>query len=289
MSVGSGKFLDVDRLRGWIGREETVTDTVDADLVRKFNAALDLPVGQPATGDVAPLLIHFCLGQPAVPTGQLGGDGHPQKGGFLPLVPLPRRMWAGGSLRFSDDLKVGDTVRRVSRIAEVSVKDGRSGTLCFVTVDHRFDIDGRVVIEERQDIVYREAATGGPAAKPAAPAEPVAPGTHRRVVTPGAPLLFRYSALTFNGHRIHYDRAYARDVELYPGLVVHGPLQATLLLHFAAELKGGAPASFSFRGQSPLFDDDRINLHAVERDGTLSLWTMRDGGPVAMSAEARWV
>ncbi len=280
--------IDVDHLRSWIGREEDFSDVITVDLVRKFNAMLDKPAEKPAVGQVAPLLIHYCLGQPAALTAQLGEDGHPPKGGFLPPVPLPRRMWAGGKLSFSDDLFIGDTVRRVSRISDLSVKEGRSGVLCFVTVEHKLDVDGRVVIQERQDIIYRDAATGGPAAKPAAPAEPIAPGDHSRVVVPGAPLLFRYSALTFNGHRIHYDRPYAQDVEFYPGLVVHGPLQATMLLHFAKELKGRVPAEFSFRGQSPLFDDDRINIHAAEKGGKLSLWTMRDGGPIAMSAEASW-
>ncbi|PWL17620.1 protein dehydratase [Falsochrobactrum shanghaiense] len=280
--------LDIDHLRSWLGREESIFDVITVDLVRKFNATLYRTAAAPAEGEIAPPLIHFCLGQPAAPTSLLGADGHPQKGGFLPPIPLPRRMWAGGSFIFDGALRVGDRVRRVSRIADISVKEGRSGILCFVTVEHTLDVEGNIAVRERQDLVYREAVTGGVAARPAAPAEPVASGEHQRTVLPEAPLLFRYSALTFNGHRIHYDRAYARDVEYYPGLVVHGPLQATWMLHFAQELKGKPPTRFSFRGQSPLFDGERIFIHASEKDGNMSLWTMRDGGPVAMSAEASW-
>jgi 3-methylfumaryl-CoA hydratase len=279
--------LDIDHLRSWIGREESAFDTVSIDLVQKFNATLDLSETQPATGDVAPLLINYCLAQPTAPTGRLGEDGHPQRGSFLPPVPLPRRMWAGSSLVFHGDLHVGDQVRRVSRIADVTVKEGRSGTLCFVSVEHRLDVAGVVKIEEVQNIVYREAATAQDASRPAA-VEPAAAGEHSRPVAVSTPLLFRYSALTFNGHRIHYDRRYAVEVEHYPGLVFHGPLQATLLLNYARELKGRPPTRFSFRGLSPLFDDDDVRLNASDAPDGMRLWTARDGGPVAMSAEAIW-
>lgn len=277
-----------DHLRAWLGRQEQVCDVVTVDLVRRFNATLDQSTDVPADGDIAPLLLHFCLGQLMEPTGQLGEDGHPKKVGFLPPVPLPRRMWAGGSLAFFDDLRVGDGVRRVSRIVDVAVKEGRSGTLCFVIIDHQYDVNDLAVIEERQEIVYRKPSFCGPVSKPASPEEPIAPGNHSRAVSLSAPLLFRYSALMLNGHRIHYDRAYACDIEFYPGLVVHGPLQATLLLHFARELKARPPKTFSFRAESPLFEDDRISMHAVEDDGKMSRRTMRDGGPIAMRAEASW-
>lgn len=275
--------LDIDHLRSWIGREEVAEDIVTADLVRKFKATLDLPGGPPQIGEVAPRLIHFCLAQPAAPTAALGPDGHPQRGGFLPPVPLPRRMWAGGSVTFQGDLRVGDAVRRVSRIADVAVKEGRTGLLCFVTVDHTIEGKGRPLLQERQDIVYR--GLDGGAAKAPAAAES---GRHRRRVDASAPLLFRYSALTFNGHRIHYDRRYVTEVEGYPGLIVHGPLQATLLLHFAAEIRGTPPARFAFRSLSPLFDGDPVILHATEDGDGLMLWTARENGPVAMTAEAGW-
>ncbi len=276
--------LDIDHLRGWIGREEAAEDVVTADLVRKLQATLDLPGAPPRTGDAAPRLVHFCLAQPAAPTAALGPDGHPERGSILPPVPLPRRMWAGGSIAFDGELRVGDAVRRVSRIADVVAKQGRTGPLCFVTVEHVIEAGGRTAVRERQDLVYRD--PDGAAKAPAPPAEP---GRHRRRVAADAALLFRYSALTFNGHRIHYDRRHATEVEGYPGLVVHGPLQATLLCHFAAAIRGAPPARFAFRSHSPLFDDDAVVLHAGEADsGTLRLWTAREGGPVAMAAEAAW-
>lgn len=280
--------LDIQHFRSWIGREEEQSDLVAVDLVRKFNAMLELPADTVRDGQAAPVLIHYCLAQPAAPMGGLGEDGHPARGGFLPPLPLPRRMWAGSSLVFHDSLRVGDRMRRVSRIADVAIKEGRSGILCFVTVEHRIDVDGKVVIEETQIIVYRDAATPKDAVKPVT-AEPAPASAHQKPIEVSTPLLFRYSALTFNGHRIHYDRNYATTVEYYPGLVFHGPLQATLLLNYATELKGSAPDRFTFRGLSPLFDDDRISLHAAqEEDGRMKLWTARENGPVAMSAEAVW-
>src|SRR5689334_13279031 len=142
--------FDIDHLRSWIGRHEVAEDIVTADLVRKFRAMLDLPGGPPQAAEAAPRLLHFCLAQPAAPTAALGPDGHPQRGGFLPPVPLPRRMWAGGSVTFRGELKIGDAVRRVSRIADVVAKEGRTGPLCFVTVDHAIEVGGRPVLQERQ-------------------------------------------------------------------------------------------------------------------------------------------
>jgi 3-methylfumaryl-CoA hydratase len=284
MTVAAPEELDVDHLRSWIGREEVANDIVTADLVRKFHATLDLPGRTPEVGDAAPRLIHFCLAQPAAPTAALGEDGHPRRGGFLPPVPLPRRMWAGGGLSFDRELRVGDAVRRVSRIADVVPKSGRTGLLCFVTVKHAVEVDGEAVLDERQDIVYR-GLDSSESSKAPPPAEP---GRHQRRLTASAPLLFRYSALTFNGHRIHYDRRYVTEVEHYPGLIVHGPLQATLLLNYSTELHGSPPAKFAFRSASPLFDDDAFVLHADEDGSKLKLWTARENGPVAMTAEAEW-
>ena len=276
---------DIDRLRGWIGRQEEKSEQATPALVDRFNATFDLPGGA-RNGQVAPLLIHLCLAQPTAPTAELGEDGHPARGGFLPPVPLPRRMWAGGSFRFLADIRVGETVTRRSTIGDVTFKQGRTGALCFVTVDHRIEADGREVVQERQDIVYREADKPGEAKKLP---EPAPDGAYRAVVVPSRPFLFRYSALTFNGHRIHYDRPYAREVESYPGLMVHGPLQATLLMQFAARLRRTRPARFDFRSLSPLFDDTDFALNAQdEADGGLKLWTARAGGPVAMEARATW-
>jgi 3-methylfumaryl-CoA hydratase len=272
----------VGHLKSWIGRSQTARDVISQDLVTKFRATLDLPVPEGNAAGTAPQLIHFCLGQPAAPTSALGPDGHPARGGFLPPVPLPRRMWAGGEIVFHNDLRVGDAVERVATISDVVLKEGRTGLLCFVTVQHVISVDGQKHVEERQDIVYR--GEGG-----SPPPQPLAPkGQHSRPMSTSAPLLFRYSALTFNGHRIHYDRRYTMEVEGYPGLIVHGPLQATALCHFAAEIKGRAPSRFSFRSAGTLFDDDKAIVNAEDNGDGMTLWTAREGGPIAMSGEAFW-
>lgn len=275
---------DIAHLRGWIGRQETHSAEVTEDLVARFHATLDRPGAPPRRGEAAPRLIHHCLSPQTVPTATLAEDGHPQRGGFLPPVPLPRRMWAGSTVRFHDDIRVGDMVERHSTIADVTLKHGRTGPLCFVTVEHVLSVGGEQVITERQDIVYRGAESGGPGATPAAAMS----GHHICTVVPGAPLLFRYSALLFFAHRIHYDRRYTMEVEHYPGLVVHGPLQAVLLMNFATDLRGSAPNRFTFRSGAPLFDDAPFTLNADETGDRLTLWTAREGGPAAMKAEAGW-
>lgn len=276
--------IDIDHLRQWIGREETAQEDLTPGLVARYNATLSLD-GPQAAGAVAPLMIHLCLGAPAVTAPGLGPDGHPSRGGFLPPVDLPRRMWAGGALEFRGDIRIGDSVTRRSVIEDVVLKQGRTGSLCFITVTHHIASAGRDVLTERQDLVYREAEA---AVKPVAPPPPAPEGRYRRAVDPTPVLLFRYSALTFNGHRIHYDLDWARQAEGYPGLVVHGPMQATLLVLFAAGLRGRTPARFAFRSLTPLFHCDPVTLHAADDGDGLRLWTARPGGPVAMEARAEW-
>ncbi len=278
--------IDAERLRGWIGREEVATDVVSADLVAKFNATFDVDAPFPQTGEIAPRFIHFCLTPAIRPMRALGRDGHPLRGGFMPPVPLPRRMRAGGFVAFRDDLRVGDTIERIARITDVAVKRGRSGALCFVTIENRIAVAGRPVLTETEDIAYRP--DGGPAGPGKTPPA-AAPGAWSRPQPVSPTLLFRYSAITFNGHRIHYDRRYAQEVEGYPGLVVHGPIQTTLLYRYAHELRGAPPTRFRFRALSPLFDDDAIALHAEEAaGGGLKVWTAKAGGPVATLGEAEW-
>ncbi|MFC7396087.1 MaoC family dehydratase N-terminal domain-containing protein [Chelatococcus sp. GCM10030263] len=277
--------IDLVLLRTWIGRQEIVHDFVTEDLARKYHATMDYGGEAPLPGQAVPRLIHLCLAQPAAAAHLLGPDGHPRRGGFLPPVPLPRRMWAGGSFVFHDDLKVGQAVKRTSTIENVVLKEGRTGRLCFVTVKHVIEADGAAVVEERQDIVYRDVEAPGDT--PAAPPQSEI-GEVTRPMRAEAPLLFRYSALTFNGHRIHYDRRYSTEVEGYPGLIVHGPLQAALLCDFAGELRGKPPTRFEFRGFSPLFDIDAFSLHATEAEGSLRLWTAKNGGPLCMGATAYW-
>lgn len=282
--------VDIDHLKTWIGREETAEDRLDARLVASFLATLDQNPGTPSTGEEAPLCIHWCLSPAIVPNGATGPDGHPSRGGFLPPVPLPRRMWAGGELCFGKSLRVGDKVTRRSTIENVALKEGRTGTLCFVTVRHRIEVDGETAISERQDIVYREAeaALAPSLARASQTAADAREPALTRSFEPSPLALFRYSALTFNGHRIHYDRRYARDEEHYPGLVVHGPLQATLLAHLAAEMMGTVPSVFSYRGVRPLFDDDGLVLNGAKgsNDGTLELWSAGRDGAARMTATA---
>ena len=284
-------IIDIRHLRSWIGRTEEAEDTILPRLVDDFYATLGQRRDPARDGDAAPLAVHWCLAPPIVANQDTGPDGHPARGGFLPPVPLPRRMWAGGELRFERPLRVGETVRRVSRVDDVVLKEGRSGRLCFVTVRHDILAKGGArAIAERQDIVYRdETAPAGkapPAARNGNEKEPEADASHAVEATPL--MLFRYSALTFNGHRIHYDRTYAREIEHYPGLVVHGPLQATLLLHLGSGMlpRGATASIFSYRGVQPLFDGSMSVNGRREGDG-LKLWSATAEGVATMKAEMR--
>ncbi|AKQ42713.1 hypothetical protein CP97_12710 [Aurantiacibacter atlanticus] len=277
--------LDMDSLRSWIGRTEEVSELLTSTLVERLYATLDRE-GPVTEGAEAPLLIHHCLCQPAVPTSALGPDGHPPRGGFLPPVPLPRRMWAGSAINFHSAPRIGEQVTRRSIIDDVTLKEGRSGRLCFVTVSHQVYAGGREVLHERQDIVYRDVPPAD--TRPRASPSPAPTGAAQREIRPTPELLFRYSALTFNGHRIHYDYPYATGEEGYPGLVVQGPLQAMLLAQYAEELRGCAPARFSFRSLSPIFGEAQFTLNAREEDGATALWTAGAGGPIAMEARAEW-
>jgi 3-methylfumaryl-CoA hydratase len=277
---------DIDHLRQWIGRSTQASDTITAQLVKGLRATLFQEIGEPKPGDAAPYTVHWCLAQPVYPMSELGPDGHPTRGGFLPPVPLPRRMWAGGELEFFDDLRVGDEATRTSRIADVTMKTGSTGVLCFVSVDHLVTTPRGTALRERQDIVYRDISTAQPPAKAAA-APPTA--THRESHMADPVLLFRYSALTFNGHRIHYDRDYVTRVEGYPGLIFHGPMQAALLVEFAAKLHGGtAPTKFSYRGVQPLFEGSEFSINANDSGAGLELWVANSEGLPTMKATATW-
>ncbi|MBN8973783.1 MAG: MaoC family dehydratase N-terminal domain-containing protein [Rhizobiales bacterium] len=281
--------LDLDPLRQWIGRTEEASDIVTAQLIKGLRATLFLDIGEPKTGDAAPFTTHWCLAQPVYPMSMLGPDGHPTRGGFLPPVPLPRRMWAGGELQFIEPLRVGDEATRASRIADVTVKSGSTGTLCFVSVEHTISTPRGVAIRERQDIVYRDMPTGGKNAAPAKPAAAPPAAKHRQTHISDPVLLFRYSALTFNGHRIHYDRDYVTKVEGYPGLIFHGPMQAALLVEFAAHLHGGtAPKTFSYRGLQPLFEGGEFSVNANEVAEGLDIWVANADGAPTMRGTASW-
>ncbi|MFH0300822.1 MaoC family dehydratase N-terminal domain-containing protein [Bradyrhizobium sp. 31Argb] len=280
--------LDLEHLRQWIDRTTEASDIVSAQLVKGLRATLFQEIGEPKTGDAAPFTVHWCLAQPVFPMSQLGPDGHPTRGGFLPPVPLPRRMWAGGELEFLDTLRVGDEPKRTSRISDVSLKSGSTGTLCFVSVQHEVTTQRGLAIRERQDIVYRE-MTNTPSAvsAKAPPSPPVA--KHRESHMADPVLLFRYSALTFNGHRIHYDRDYVTKVEGYPGLIFHGPLQAAFIIELAAKLHGGKPPKkFVYRGVQPLFEGSEFSVNANENGEGLELWTANAEGQPTMKGMATW-
>ena len=275
--------LDVDALRGWVGRRREAADTATPQRIAALAATLDREGPPPA---LLPPLWHWTLFHDATPQRELGADGHARRGGFLPPVPLPRRMWAGGRIEFRAPVRAGDTLRRVSTLRSVEVKEGRSGALAFVTVEHAIDGPDGPALREEHDIVYR----GLPRAGAAAPAPQPAPAAadFSRQATADPVLLFRYSALTFNGHRIHYDRRHATEVEGYPGLVVHGPLVATLLVELLLRERPGVElARFEFRALQPLFDTAPFGLHGrVEADGRATLWASAPDGTLAMRAVA---
>ena len=277
--------MDIDNLKSWINKSEQHHDLIAHQKVAALAATLNCAT--PLDGTALPPLWHWMYFWAIAPQSELGDDGHPKRGGFLPPVPLPRRMWAGGRLTFQSALPIGSAATRLSRILAVDVKTGKSGTLAFVTVEHQIAVGGVVHIVEEHDIVYRDL----PPAGTVAPTPPDAPtgSLWSKLITPDPVLLFRYSALTFNGHRIHYDRSYVTGVEGYPGLIVHGPLIATLLLGLLSEKMPQAHvASFGFRAVSPLFDVDPFTVcgQPSEDGRTVKLWAKNSRGGLAMQAEA---
>lgn len=271
----------------WIGRSETRDDRIAAWPVAALAATLDRADPAPCPGDDVPPLWHWLYFLPVYPQSDVGPDGHARRGGFLPPIPLPRRMWAGGRITFDAPLRVGEVASRESRVVDVVTKEGRTGPLAFVVVRHTIRGEKGVAIVEEHDIVYRGAAQPGADAAAAPPAQVDAAWTHE--IDPGPVLLFRYSALTFNSHRIHYDRPYATEVEGYPGLVVHGPLVATLLVDLLRRAMPGARMTqFAFRAVSPLFDTASFFVRGQPaHDGkSVHLWAADVHGALAMDATA---
>ena len=271
-------------LEAWIGRRESLVDVIAPDPVARLSATLDHPAPRAVAGEALPLPWHWLYFLPVVPASGLDVDGHARRGGFLPPVPLPRRMWAGSRIRVATPLRVGERVRRESTISDIRHKRGSSGELVFVTLRHQILRGDVLVLEEQQDLVYREASAGN--AMPAAIPAP-APAQWSRQVTPDPVLLFRYSALSFNGHRIHYDRDYATAQEGYGGLVVQGPLTATLLLDLLyREMPGAQVVTFSFRGIRPLLDRESFQVQGRCDETAVRLWALDASGALAMDARA---
>lgn len=276
------------RLEEWKGRQESATDWVSRSVLRRFAATID----RQSASTVLNPLVHWLFFLPTDSQADLAVDGHPPRGGLMPPVELPRRMWAAGSLRFTEPLSPGQQISRLSTIGDVQRKTGRSGELVFVTVDHVVSGDDGPLVTETQTIVYRGRSETErmPAERPDAQGRqkeqpgPAAPWS--RVVEPAASLLFRYSALTFNAHRIHYDRDYATGVEGYPGLVVHGPLVATLLMELFLEHNLGAVITgFDFRAVAPLFDITPFTLKGAPTTKGATLWAEDALGRICFTAE----
>ncbi|MEM9202996.1 MAG: MaoC family dehydratase N-terminal domain-containing protein [Actinomycetota bacterium] len=267
-------------LETWVGREHTATDMIDPVAVRRLEQTLDRePTLRP--GDPLPPMWHTLAFADVVRQRDLGPDGHPKRGGFLPPVALPRRMWAGSRIEYVAPLPIGATATRASTIEKVVIKQGSTGTLCFVTVNHRTAVGGEVCMIEAQDLVYRD--DPAPDAPPPTPKPAPTDADVSETFTPSEVQLFRYSALTFNGHRIHYDRTYAHEVEGYDGLVVHGPLTAAVLADLAIRTAGPL-TRFSFRGTSPLLDGAPFTVHARHGDDGMDLWATTPAGGLAMTA-----
>jgi 3-methylfumaryl-CoA hydratase len=269
----------------WIGRSETLHDALAPAQAALAMATLDETALGLAEGSELPLPWHWFYFLPRAAQSDLDVDGHPRRGGFLPPIPFPRRMFAGARLTQHRPLRIGSSARREGTIRDVVMKSGKSGALAFVTVGYRFVQDGELCLEEEQDIVYREPGARVPAPVQA-PWPPLPEDAWSRTLEPDTRLLFRFSALTFNAHRIHYDRAYAIDAEGYPGLVVHGPLNAVLLLQLVRQHSPRPVRGFEFRGLAPLFDLGPMRLSGVADGDRVTLQSIGIDAKVAMAATA---
>lgn len=270
----------------WIGKSETEHGLASAYPADYFTATLDRDDAPFKDGDALPPAWHYFYFHELVALAQTGPDGHRAKGDFMPPLPFPRRMWAGSKMKFESPIRIGEKLRKVITIADIAVKEGKSGGLCFVTTTEEvFGEDGRATTVETRTQVYRDAAD--PNAPPPPPRPAPAEAEWSRTIHPSAVLLFRYSALTMNSHRIHYDKDYVRDEEGYPGLLVHGPLTMTMMLDlFRREMPSATIQSFDLRAVSPVYDTMDFSVHGARgEDGTCKLWAMTGDGALAMSAD----
>jgi 3-methylfumaryl-CoA hydratase len=279
--------MSLEKLRDWVGRTQAVEDLAAPFPVRALTATLDEKDPDPRNGDALPPLWHWLYFLDAAPQSKIGPDGHAERGDFLPPVPLPRRMWAGSRFVFDGEpLRIGETIRRSSRIKSVEPKTGSTGSMVFVTVEHTVSGPRDSSFVEEQDIVYREAAKPGEKQRDPKPA----PGdaTWTRKVDASPVLLFRFSALTFNGHRIHYDQPYVTGAEGYPGLIVHGPLLGLLQMELARRSNPDRiPARFEFRALSPVYAGPAFSVEARrEADGSATTWIADSKGGLAQQGKA---
>jgi 3-methylfumaryl-CoA hydratase len=277
---------DLDQLRQWIGRKESKTDVAAAWPVAALAATLDRRDPDPQVGDSIPLGWHWLYFLETTPASGLGPDGHARRGGFLPPVALPHRMWAGGRIEFRRALQVGERIERESEIVSVEAKAGRSGQLVFVTVRHTVSASNGISVIEEHDIVYRESTTPGVSPPPAKPT--LQPAAWAFEIVPDAVLLFRFSALIFNAHRIHYDLDYCRDEEHYPGLIVHGPLQTILMLELCRRHGKRPVKKLDYRALRPVFHGEplAVNGNPDASGSHAELWTADAAGSRAMAGTA---
>ena len=278
--------INVDELKSWIGNDEIAFDEVSQSLEARFRATLDEDPGNPQKGEIASSGLHWALAPAVVKSSLLGKDSHPKKGEFLPPVPLPRRMWAGCRTHFLKPLKIGDLVKKRSSVVDINLKDGKSGLLCFVTANYEFFVDDQLMIKEDHDLVYRDYNKEDKTIFVKNDL-PFIKSDYEEKIFAHPTMLFRYSAITFNGHRIHYDYPYSTEEEGYKDLVFHGPLQATLMLRAAEKYKKTKVKSFSHRGVAPVYanDDLIINIENKPNDSLNCFTSTKDAG-MTMKAEA---
>ena len=279
--------VDIDHLRKWIGKIDNVTDFVTPIVEQRYRATLNMDIGNPKDGDPVTSGLHWMLGWNLVKNDELGVDSHPALGEFLPPVPLPRRMWAGSEIKVLKPIRVGDKVVKQSTVADIQVKEGRTGLLCFVTAEYNFLVNDEVTINEKHNIVYRDISKSGGGSGYSKDIPEKADLSEKIFMHPT--ILFRYSAIGFVGHRIHYDHPYTVNEENYPGLIVHGPLQATYLLRAAEKLMGKPVKSFTHKVMAPVFANSEY-IVGVDKmdDGSVSCWGATKEFGVTMRAEAKF-
>ncbi len=281
-------YINIDELKSWIGNDEILFDEVSQSLEARFRATLDEDPGKPEKGDVASSGIHWALAPAVVKSSLLGKDSHPKKGEFLPPVPLPRRMWAGCRTKFLNKLKIGDIVRKRSSVFDINLKKGKSGLLCFVTAKYEFFVQDELIIEEFHDLVYRD-YKNEKEIKPIKNDLPFLKSNYEEKIFAHPTMLFRYSAITFNGHRIHYDYPYSTEEEGYKDLVFHGPLQATLMLRAAEKYKNARAKFFSHRGVAPVYANDDLFINIENKsNGDVNCFTSTRDAGMTMKAEAEF-
>ena len=279
--------VDIDHLRKWIGKIDNVTDYVTPIVEQRYRATLNMDIGNPKDGDPVTSGLHWMLGWNLVKNDELGVDSHPALGEFLPPVPLPRRMWAGSEIKVLKPIRVGDKVIKQSTVADIQVKEGRTGLLCFVTAEYNFLVNDEVTINEKHNIVYRDISKSGGGSGYSKDIPEKADLSEKIFMHPT--ILFRYSAIGFVGHRIHYDHPYTVNEENYPGLIVHGPLQATYLLRAAEKLMGKPVKSFTHKVMAPVFANSEYMVGVDKMDnGSVNCWGATKEFGVTMRAEAKF-